>query len=137
MCLMGQVKAYKQEEVFSDLVVANKTSGEPTDEDIKTGYELYHAVVFCPTMVFKVYDFIDEKLANETSRTIIHTIVHLLESSAITAKSFILAKQFYHVLAATLDLQYGDILLATSTNAQREIVLRKGLPFFSKPHRFK
>ena len=82
-------------------------------------------------MVFKLYTFIDKLLSNETSRTIIHTIVNLFQSGVITDEtSFGLAKQFYQVLASTLDMQFGNILLATATNAQRENVISKGLPFF-------
>ena len=78
-----------------------------------------------------MYTFIDQLLSNGTSRTIIHTIANLLQSSSIEdRKSFTSAKQFYRFLATTFDLQYGKILLATSSNAQREIILRKGLPFF-------
>ena len=134
MCLMGQVKKEKQEGVFSKLfsnISINEKSGEPSDEDIETGYELFHALVFCPSVVFSTYTFLDQLLSNETPRTIIYTIVYLLQSDAIKDEtSFALTKQFYHILASTLDLQYGNILLAKSSNEQREAVLRKGLPFF-------
>ena len=83
-------------------------------------------------MVFKLYTFIDQLLSNETSRTIIQTIVNLFQSGAITDKtSLTLAKQFYNVLASTLDLQYGNILLATSTNAQLQAVKKNEWPFFA------
>ena len=134
MCLFEQVKRRKQKDFFSELISnasTNQTSGEISEEDIKTGYELFHAVIFCPAMTFKMYTFIDQLLTTETSRTIIHAIVHLQQSGAITDRtSFTSAKHFYQVLASTLDLQYGDILLATSSNLQRGAALRKGLPFF-------
>ena len=130
MCLMGQVKADEQEGVFSKLTThanTSQTPGKPSDEDIETGFELFHALVYCPAHLFKMYTFVDHLLSNETSRTIIQTIVHLLQSSVITDRTtFTSAKRFYHVLASTLDLQYGNILLATSSNAKRESVL----PFF-------
>ena len=134
MCSSGQVKSSARSKVFSKLMFnasTSQTSGDHSHEDIETGYELFHAVVFCPSMVFKLYTFIDQLLSNETSRTIIHTIVNLFQSGAITDEtSFGLAKQFYQVLASTLDMQYGNILLATATNAQRENIINKGLPFF-------
>ena len=134
MCSSGQVRSSARSKVFSKLMFnasTSQTSGEISEEDIKTGYELFHAIIFCPAMTFKMYTFIDQLLSNETSRTITHAIVHLLQSGAITDRtSFTSAKQFYQVLASTLDLQYGDILLATSSNPQREAALKRGLPFF-------
>ena len=135
MCEMGQVKPKEHGGVFSAFVSnasTNDSSAEPSSEDIETGYELFHAVVFCPAMVFKVYNFIDKLLANETSQTIIQSIVHLLQSDGVVRdkKSFTLTKQFYHVMASTLDMLYGNILLATTTNVQRESIVRKGLPYF-------
>ena len=130
MCFMGQVKTDEHEGVFSKLKLnanTSQTPGKPSDEDIETGYELFHALVYCPAHLFKMYTFVDHLLSNETSGTIIQTIVHLLQSSVITDRTtFTSAKRFYHVLASTLDLQYGNILLATSSNAKRETVL----PFF-------
>ena len=134
-CYMGQVKPQFQEQIFSKIVlIANTTrsSVEPLFEDIETGYELFHAVVFCPAMVFKVYKFIDRLLSHETKRTIIQTIVHLFHSGTIADQTAVnLAKQFYYVLASSLDLQYGNILLATSTTSKLQMMKRRGLPFLS------
>ena len=82
-------------------------------------------------MVSQLNTFIDRLLSIETARTIIHTMVNLFLSGAITDEtSFTLARQFYHVLASTLDLHYGNILLATSTYAQLNAGIRKKLPLF-------
>ena len=135
ICLWGQVEKWSQHDVFSKLVSSastSKTSGEPSGEDIETGYALFHAVVFCPVTVLKMYTFVDDLLVNETSRTIIQTIIHLFHSEAITdATSFTLAKQFYHALANTLNLQYGNILFATSTLSQLQAMKRNDWPFFA------
>ena len=40
-------------------------------------------------------------------------------------------KEFYGALAKTLDLQYGNILLATSTKAQLQAVIDNDWPFFT------
>ena len=97
------------------------------------GYELFNAVVFCPPrMVFRTYQMIDQLLSVETPRTIIQTIVNLFQTGVITDKtSYTLTKQFYNVLASTLGLKYGNILLATSTNAQLQAVKRDDWPFFA------
>ena len=133
MCALGQVKADKQADVFSKLVFnVNTSNTQPSDEDIEAGYELFHAVIFCPAMTLKMYDFIDHLLSNETSRTIIQTIVHLFQSGTIADEESIkLAKEFYSVFASTLDLQYGNILLAASTTAQLQECLRNNCPFLT------
>ena len=121
-CSMDQVKPRYRYDVSSKVLSSinpNKTIGVITKEDIETGYELFHALVFCPAMAFRIYTFIDQLLSNETSRTIIQTIVNLFNSDAITDdKSLTLTKDFYQVFASILDLQYGNILLATLAGAQ-------------------
>ena len=102
------------------------------DKDIETGYELFHAGIFCPTLNLKMYKFIDQLISDETSRTIIQTIVHHFHNRVIDdEKIFALTKSFYLVLASTLNLQYGNVLLLTSTKVQLEEVIQKGLPFFT------
>ena len=63
ICSMGQVKPGNQKEAFSKLASyenANKTEGPPSDEDIRTGYELYHAIVYCSSArVLKLFRFKD------------------------------------------------------------------------------
>ena len=131
-CLMGQVKEDIANFVFYFNASTTETSGMPSDKDIETGYELYHALVYCPSNLFKMYTFVDQLLSNETSRTIILTIVHLLQSEAIRdTPSYTLAKQFYHVLVSTLDLQYGNILSAISTTAQLQDAIDKKFPFLT------
>ena len=59
-------------------------------------------------------------------------MVNLFHSDAITdVTSFMLAKKFYQVFASTLDLQYENILLATSTNSQLETIKTEEWPFLS------
>ena len=128
-----------QENAFSQLISYENTNEKrtdepPSEEDIKTGYEIFHAVVFCPpTMVFKLLRFLDQLLSSETSRTVIQTFVNLFQSGTITddETSFTLAKQFYKVLAKTFQLQYGNVLLATSTRSQLMAVLDNDWPFFT------
>ena len=136
MCSHKQIKADEQKilsKIFSK-VNTTKTSGEPSVEDIETGYDLFHAVVFCPpSMEFKIYAVLDKLLSDETTRTLTHTIVNLFLSGAISEKdtSFTMLSDFYNVLANTLDLEYGNILLATSTTAQLKNVICKKWPFLS------
>ena len=42
-----------------------------------------------------------------------------------------MAIEFYLVLASTLELQYGNVLLATSAKSQIQTVIDDDLPFFT------
>ena len=134
MCSIGQVNTDNQTEATLELVPffnTSKTEGSPSEEDIETGYQLFHAIVYCPTAVIKLFRFIDQLLSNERERTIIQTVVNLFQSGAINDQtSFTLAKKFYFVLASTLNLQFGNILLATSTKAQLQAMIWNDWPFF-------
>ena len=46
-------------------------------------------------------------------------------------KTFTLAKEFYFEVASAFNLQYGNVLLATSTKEHLQTVIRKGWPFFT------
>ena len=135
MCFMGNIKPQKQIKAFSKLTSnlnTHKIERPPSEKDIRIGYELIQAVVYCPTMLIKIFRFVDQLLSSESSRTIIQSFVNLFQSGAITDQtSFTLAKQFYYVLASRLNLQYGNVLLATSTKAQLQAVIRNDWPFFA------
>ena len=129
MCSLEQLKSQNLKKAFSKLVLHDsieKTEGPPSDEDIKTGYDLFQAIVHCPSM--KLFRFVDQLLSTESSRTIIQTFVRLLQSDVTSST---LAKQFYNVMATTFNLQFGNALLATSTNAQLHTMIRNGSPFIA------
>ena len=100
-----------------------------------TGFKLYHAVVFCPEMDIKLYTFVDQLLSNESSRTIIQSFANLFHSGDLKSlrggKYQKPGKEFYMDLAATLNLEYGNILLATSTNSQLQAAIDNDEPFFT------
>ena len=80
----------------------------------------------------KLFTFLDELLSKESSRTIIQSIVNLFLSGSIKDRtSLSLAKEFYVVLASTLNLQFGNILLATSTRSQLQTMIDNDWPFFT------
>ena len=80
----------------------------------------------------KLFLFFDKLLSVERSRTITHTTVNLFHSDAIKdPRRFKMAKDFYLELANVLDLQYGNVLLATLTKAQLQAVIDNDWPFFT------
>ena len=119
--------------VFLSFIDKEEMKDPATSDDIETGLELFHAVRYCPSpMVMKLFRFVDQLLSSESSRTIIQTFLNLFQSGALTDEtSFTLAKQFYSEVASTLNLQYGNVLLATSSNSQLKAVIRNNFPFFA------
>ena len=106
--------------------------GPATDEDILTGFQVYHAIVYCPEMDTNLYIFVDQLLSSESKRTIIQSYTNLFHSGVLKGTTSItLAKAFYMDLAATLNLQYGNILLATSTKSQLQALRDIDVPFFT------
>ena len=135
-CSMGQIKPNYQRVEFSKLVKTLKSSktstGPPTDDDIKSGLRLFRVLVYCSSsMALELYQFIDHLIFHESKRTLIHTVINIFLKGAITDKaSYNLVGQFYQEMTTVLDLQYGNVLFATSTKAQLETALDNSLPFF-------
>ena len=133
---MEQIKYGFLERSFSNLVSFVEDSGQEgpfTDDDVATGFEIFYAIVFCPVNDLKLFQFVDHLLSHETSRTIIQNIVNLFKNSHVikNPRRHMLTKKLYLRLAATLDLQYGKVLLASSTKAQLQAVIDNDLPFFT------
>ena len=137
MCEMEQIRPEHLDEAFLLLVTSNDKEdleGPTIEEDITTGFDLFHAVVYCPLqMDIKLFRFVDQLLSNnESARTTIQTFVNLLHSGMIKDSARLtLANKFYMILASTLNLQYGNVLLATSTRTQLQAVVDNDWPFFT------
>ena len=111
-----QIKPERQLEAFS-LLYSNEANNRsilpPSAGDIETGYELYHAFVFCPTIPRKLNTFFEHMLSLEmmTSRTWVQTFIHLFQQGttqdSISKK---LVKKFYLVFARMFHFQYGNVL---------------------------
>ena len=133
MCSMGQVRPENQREAFSKMVTnikSNKTELYPSDEDMKSGYKLCQAIVFCPTMLIKLFRFVDQLLSSESSRTIIQTFEHLLQPGSMKdLESYTLTRQFYLVLTKTLRLQRENVLAAIFTKPQFQPAIESNSQF--------
>ena len=136
MCFARKVMPKKYEYIFSKMISSEiiNDNGFPTEADMKTGYKLFQVMIYCPyAEVIKLFKFVNQMLSNESSRTIIQAVVNLFQPGVITQKeSFHSANKFYNELASTLNLRYGDILLATSSRDQLQDALMNQLPFFAK-----
>ena len=134
-CSMGQIKSEQIEEFFPKLVKYSEKrslTGSALERDKRTWFEIFQAIGYCPIMNIKLFLFFNNLLDNESSRTIVQTIVNLFHSKAIKdRKSKKLMADFYAVLASTLGLEYGNILLATSTKSKLQTVMDNNWPFFT------
>ena len=133
-CYMDSIKSDYVEILFPELV-SFVDQGNPrqsiTEQDIRTGIELFYAILYCPVMNIKLFRFVDQLLSFESSRTIIQTFINIFRTGVIQNQATLVsAKEFYKVLAATLNLQYGNVLLATSTRSQLQDVIDNDWPFF-------
>ena len=133
-CYMDSIKSDYVESLFPELVsfVEQGTLRQSiTNEDIRTGFEIFYAILFCPVMNIKLFRFVDQLLSVESSRTITQAFVNIFHTGVIQNQATLAsAKEFYMVLAATLNLQYGNILLATSTRSQLQALIENDWPFF-------
>ena len=133
MCSMEQVKHQNQTDFIGKVVPKIlKVEGLLSKEDIRNGFELFHAVVFCPETSIKVSRFVDQLLLDESQKTLINALVNLLRSDILKDTTIMAStKQFYFEVASILYLQYGNILVAMSNNSQRQALMRYDWPFFS------
>ena len=135
VCSHGQIKSAKFNETFPELlplVEIEFVERQAIDKDIMTGFKLFHASVYCPEMDMKLYRFVLQLLSIESQRTLIQSYTNIFHSGVLKGTTSItLAKAFYMDLAATLNLQYGNILLATSTKSQLQAVIDNDGPFFT------
>lgn len=125
ICTQEEVISNDLDDIFSKLGLNenmnNTSERHPSDGDMRTGSELFHAIVYCPAIPIKLFRFIDHLITNESSRTLIKTIVNLGQQGAIADPiSGILVKQFVTEMDNSLALQYGNVLLATSNNPSLE-----------------
>ena len=135
ICANDQIKSENINDIFPKLVPLihpKHLEGPAIDEDILRGFDLYHLIVFCPEMDIKLHRFVGQLLSSERKRTIIQSFANLFHSGIFKGTTSItLIKAFYMDLAATLQLQYGNLLLATSTKSQLKAVRDMDGPFFT------
>ena len=138
MCtgLGGQVKPEHYSKLFGNmsLDLASITSKEHiNEEDILTGFMLFSALVYCPESqaeLYQVYQFINNLVSKESSKTIINAIVNTIKGGKILEEeNKKRVNSFYLVLEKYFSLQFGNILLAISTERAMEDMKNKNWPF--------
>ena len=80
-------------------------------------------------MDFKVFHFVDTLISNESPRTITQTYVNLFRSKEVGRTRPM--NKFYDVLATKFNLEYGNVLLATSKMSDLQTTIDNDWPFFT------
>ena len=134
VCSGGQVKQEHQSKIFGNInlgLTTNKTEIITEKEDIQTGFMLYSALISCSESV-ALYQFLHSLLSTQSPRTIIQATVNTIESDNLTERvSQHRINQIYMLLQTIFNLEYGKILLATSSPSDLEAMLAKDWPYFS------
>ena len=82
MCPFEQTDPSLLDEAFPKLLTSS--NGDllecATHEDMKTGLDIIHAIVYCPVMDIKLYNFVNQFL-DESSRTIILSFVNYFQTN--------------------------------------------------------
>ena len=134
MCSGGHIKPEHNLQVFNSIhiqKIENESKTEILDEDIKTGFMMFSAIVYCSEPV-GLYQFLHNLLSNQSPRTIIQATVNTIQSVNIrNGENRKGMNKFFLALDSIFNLQFGKILLATSSPLQLEAMIAKDWPYFS------
>ena len=106
--------------------------GNITNEDISAGFMVYSVLVYCQSEVLALHQFLQSLLSTQTTRTIIKVSVNTIQETNFKRRETRnRMNQFYLALDKSLDLNFGKILLATSSPRQLEDLIAKDMPYFN------
>ena len=129
----GQATDKYLDKVITSLLTSEQSKEPLTNIDKTTGFEVFHAIKYCPFQMFKLHRFVHGLLSNETPRTMVQSLVSIFHTGVLSqnTKSFTLAKELYLVVADMFKLQYGNVLIATGSTTQLQTVIDYDWPFFT------
>ena len=134
ICSGGQVKQEHQSKLFGNInmgLTMQETDIIAKEEDIQTGFMLYSSLISCSESV-ALYKFLHSLFSTQSPRTIIQATVNTIESDNLRERiSRTRINQVYLLLDDIFHLQYGKILLASSSPSQLAAILAKDWPYFS------
>ena len=116
-----------------DKLISNKTDGSITQEDIRMGFSIYSATVFCGNTPKKLYMFFNKLISTETPRTLLLALVNTIRSTSVQAFSDkTQLNKLYEAIDRAFQLSYGNLLLATSSKKDLLWMLHNEWQFFTK-----
>ena len=115
-----------------DRLIENKTTDIITNEDIKLGFVVHSATVFCLNTPKQLYKFFFDLVTQETPRSILLALVNTVRSTNVKSYSDkLLLNKFYLSLDKVLRLSYGNVLLASSSNEDLQKMMENSWSFFA------
>ena len=140
-CDNRQVKEKHMKTIF-DKTISMMTIDEVHDdsispleeEDFLTGFKMFAAIAHCPSnAVFKLYKFFRILVSTEDLKTILKATVNTIAASKIrNRRTRGKVLKFYDILEETLKLEYGTILIASSSSTKQKIIIEGDFPFTAK-----
>ena len=134
--LGGQTRPEFYPKVFSKFEEQNRGNhkGGLITEDLKTGFMVFSAVIYCPKSAketYQLYQFLDHLVAAESPRTMIRAVVNTIQSDALVEpENRRRINEFYLAIDKHFRFEYGKILVATATRTQLKDMLVENWPFF-------
>ena len=133
-CSGGQIDLEQNDQIFSKITLGLKDAmddddGEPTKEDIATGFAIYSIAVFCSKDSELLQTFLTRLVSDETPGTLLKVITNTLHSSKISLDMKDDLGNFYLALDKRLELNVGKIILASSSSSQLSAVMDQDLPY--------
>ena len=137
-CESYQLEKDKQNKVFDEInTLLNDRKNETVndedlnDEDLQTGIMVFYTIVYCNINQMKLFKFLGNLTFSEGQRTIIRSLVNTIESGKL--KDIVdddKVNGFYKTVDKVFKLNYGKILLATSSRGSLEDMVERKLPYF-------
>ena len=132
-CSGGQIDLDQNNEIFSKITLGLKDitddDGEPTEEDIATGFAIYSIVVFCSKEAELIQTLLTRLVSDETPGTLLKVVTNTLHSWKISLDMKKDLGKFYLALDRRLKLNVGKILLAASSSSQLGAMFDQDLPY--------
>ena len=132
--ILSQLKEHVYSSVFDQIQIGGNSNTEPiiTDEDIKIGFQMFSAIVYCSEPV-ALSKFLHNLVALQSPRTIIQATVNTIQSDDIKdMKNRERLNQFVIALDNIFSFQLGLILMATASPSQLKAMMAADWPYFHK-----
>ena len=119
-------------DMLDKLIEKDRGNLTPNKEDMKMGLRMYFATVFCSNTPKQLYKFFNNLVSTQTPKTLLLALVNTIISGRV--KEFSVKEQlnqFYKAIDETFNLDYGNILLASSSKKDLQTMLDNEWPFFT------
>ena len=134
ICMGGQVKTNHFKTLFEEVLseVDDEAQSVTDEVDLHNGFVIFAAIIYCPENVeeLQLYKFVDDLLTSQNPGTIMRATINTIEANILAEDLRKKFNKFFKELDKVLKLQYGMILLASSSPSSVQKMLEKDRPYF-------